>query len=222
MFRVNCILVQKKKFKIWSPSWISNLYYFSYFYSNSHLGTSNEGFKSISLSVKEQNYKIYFQDSISGSHLGFPTGMIKIFFIYKLPWYFLPKFESIGHLVQEKSSKYIFKMGMTMFWVSWHFHSGEKDQNRFSRGGHIGFWIRTILAIFYLQVAMILPTKFQINWPFGSGEDVQTRFSRWWTWQPFWILHLNAFHYFLSTSRPDISYQVFSQLAFGFWRSSSI
>ena len=34
-----------------------------------------------------------------------------------------------------------------MFRVSWHFHSGEV-LNRFSRGGHLGFQIRTILAIF--------------------------------------------------------------------------
>ena len=97
----------------WWPSWISKLYYFSYFSSNSHLGTSNEGFKSISLSVKEKNYKIYFQISIRGSHLGFPTGTIKILFIYKLARYFLPSFESIRYSVQEKSSKYIFRMGMT-------------------------------------------------------------------------------------------------------------
>ena len=88
---------------------------------------------------------------------------------YKLPWYFLPSFEPVGHSIQEKSSKYIFKIGMTMFQVCWHFHSGEEVQNRFSRGGHLGFWIRTILAILYQQVAKSLLTKFQVNWPFGSG-----------------------------------------------------
>ena len=35
-------------------------------------------------------------------------------------------------------------------------------------GGHLGFMIGTILAIFDLQVTMMLPTKFRVNWPFGS------------------------------------------------------
>ena len=52
-------------------------------------------------------------------------------------------------------------------------------------GGHLGFLIETILSIFDLQVALILPTKFQVNWLFCSGEDVQNRFSR---WQPSSIL----------------------------------
>ena len=88
----------------WSPSWISNLYYVSFFQSNSHLRTSYEGFKSIGLSVKDKNCKIHFQDSVPGSHLGFPIGTIKIFFIYKLPVprYFQPSFDSVGHSVQRR------------------------------------------------------------------------------------------------------------------------
>ena len=68
-----------------------------------------------------------------------------------------------------------------------------------------------ILAVFDLQVAPILPTKFRVNWPFGSGEEVQ-QFVKWW---PSWIFDLNDFSYFSST---DTSYQVSSQLAFGFRR----
>ena len=37
--------------------------------------------------------------------------------------------------------------------------------------GHLGFPISIILAIFYLQVTPMLPTKFGINWPFRSGEE---------------------------------------------------
>ena len=107
-----------------------------------------------------------------------------------------------------------------MFRVKWHFHSEEEVQNSFSKDGHLGFWIRTILTIFYLQVATVLSTKLRVNWPFGSG-DVQTRFTRWWLWQPFCILHRNDFRYFLSTSHPNISYQVSSQLAIRFRRNSS-
>ena len=32
------------------------------------------------------------------------------------------------------------------------------------------FVIRTILAIFNLQVTLMLPAKFQVNRPIGSGE----------------------------------------------------
>ena len=72
---------------------------------------------------------------------------------------------------------------MTLFRVNWHFHSGDDIKNRFLRGGHLGFWIRTILTCFFYPPATILPTKFRDIWPLGSGKDVQTRFSRWWQWQ---------------------------------------
>ena len=69
-----------------------------------------------------------------------------------------------------------------------------------------------ILAIFDLQVTLMLPSKFVVNWPFGSGEEVKNRFSR---WRPSWIYDRNNFSYFCSTSHPDASYQVSSQLALG-------
>ena len=34
-----------------------------------------------------------------------------------------------------------------------------------------------ILAIFDLQVALMLPSKFGVNWPFGSGEEAKKRFE---------------------------------------------
>ena len=37
-------------------------------------------------------------------------------------------------------------------------------------GGHLGYPIGTILAIFDLQVTTMLPSKFGVKWPFGSGE----------------------------------------------------
>ena len=46
------------------------------------------------------------------------------------------------------------------------------------------------------------------------------RFSRWWPWLLSWISHQNNFSYFLSTSHPDASYQVYCQLAFQFRRTS--
>ena len=43
------------------------------------------------------------------------------------------------------------------------------------RSGQLGFPIRTILAVFYLQVTPMLPTKFQVNWPFSSGEEAKKK-----------------------------------------------
>ena len=154
-----------------------------------------------------------------------------------------------------------------MFRVNWHFHSREEVQNRFSKDGHLGFWIRTILAIFiyklpryfltsfestgllvkmfkpdfpdgghgshfgfcigtsfiifYVQVALIFPTKFRVDWPLGLGEIVQNRFLRRQRWWPFWISNRHNFSNFLLTSCPDTSYQISSQLAFWFRRKSS-
>ena len=59
-------------------------------------------------------------------------------------------------------------------------------------GGHFGFLIGRILALFfYLQVILMLSTKFGVNWPFGFSS-------------------------FLSTSHPDASYQVSRQSVFLF------
>ena len=35
-----------------------------------------------------------------------------------------------------------------------------------------------VLAIFDLQVTLMLPTKFGVSWPFGSGEEAKNRFSK--------------------------------------------
>ena len=77
----------------------------------------------------------------------------------------------------------------TKFQVNWLLGLGEDLKNRFSRWPPwLPSWILigTILAIFDLQVTLMLPTKFGDNWPFGSGE-VKNRFSRWRLWWPSWI-----------------------------------
>ena len=73
------------------------------------------------------------------------------------PRCFLPSFKSIGFWVKEK---------------------GKKDFQDGHHGGHLGFPIGMILAIFDLQVTLMLPTKFGVNWPFSSGEEAKNRFSR--------------------------------------------
>ena len=119
--------------------------------------------------------------------------------MYKSPRCFLASLESTGLSVQEKKRKIDFQDGC--------------------HGGHPGFPIGMILAIFDIQVTPMLPTKFGVNWPFGSGEEAKHRFSRWLPWRPSWISDRNDFSHFLSTSHPDDSYQVTSQLAQGCRRS---
>ena len=70
----------------------------------------------------------------------------------------LPTKFQIGLLVQEKKRKIDFQDGR--------------------HGGHLGFLIGRILAIFDLQVTLMLPIEFQVSWPFGSGEETKNRFSR--------------------------------------------
>ena len=103
-----------------------------------------------------------------------------LFLIYQSPRCFLASLEATGLLVQEKKRKIDFQ-----------------------DGGHLGFPIGTILAIFDLQVTPMLPRKFGVNWLFSSGEEVKNRFSRWRPWGPSWISDRHDFSYCWSTSHPD-------------------
>ena len=75
----------------------------------------------------------------------------------------------------------------------------------FQDGGHLGFPIGTIIAIFDLQVTLKLPTKFRVNLLLGLGEEAKNRFSKWLSWRPPWISDWHNFSYFWSTSHPDAS-----------------
>ena len=101
--------------------------------------------------------------------LDFQSARFSLFLIYKSPQCFLASLEAIGLLVQ------------------------EKRKIDFQDGGHLGFPIGTILAIFDLQVTPMLPSKFGVSWPFGSGEEAKNRFSR---WRPSWISDRHDFSYF--------------------------
>ena len=131
--------------------------------------------------------------------LDFRSARFYLFLIYKLPRCFLASLESIGLSVQEKKRKIDFQDG--------------------SNGSHLGFLIGTILAIFDLQVTLMLPSKFGVNWPFVSGEEAKNRFSRWRPWRPSLISDRHDFSYFWTTGHPDASYQVSSQLTQGCRRS---
>ena len=91
-------------------------------------------------------------------------------------------------------------MPPTKFGINWLLGLGEEAKNRFSRWRPWRqSWISvtgTILAIFDLQVILMLLSKFGVNWPFGSGEKAKNRFSRWRPWRPSWISDRHDFSYF--------------------------
>ena len=111
----------------------------------------------------------------------------------------------------------------TKFQVNWLLGLGEEAKKRFSRWPP---WRPTWISnqhdfsYFDLQVTLMFPTMFGVNWPFGSREEEKNRFSRWRPWRPSMISNWNDFSYFWSTSHPDASYQVWSQLPFGVRRRS--
>ena len=120
--------------------------------------------------------------------LDFQSEQFCLYLIYNSPRCFLPSFESIGLLVQEKKRKIDFHDGshlgfmirtiLTIFdlqvtaMLQPSFKSigfsvrKKKRKTDFEDGRHLGFPIGTILAIFDQQVTQMLPTKFRVNWPF--------------------------------------------------------
>ena len=122
----------------------------------------------------------------------------------KLTWYFRLSFESIGLSIQKT------------FAID--FQDGNHDGNH---GINLWFQIGTILAIFDLQVTLILLIKFRVKWPYTSRVEVRNRFSRWWPWKPSWISECNNFRvffccFFFIYMSPNSSYQVSSHLAWRF------
>ena len=99
-------------------------------------------FESTGISVQEKKRKIDLQD---GRHLRFLIGTTLAILIYKSSRCILPIFVSIGPLVKEKRQK----------------KKKKKKKNEFQdgrHGGDFGVLIGTILAIFDLQVTLMLPT----------------------------------------------------------------
>ena len=89
--------------------------------------------------------------------LDFQSEQFYLFLIYKSPRCFLASLESFGLSVQEKKQKIDFQNGC--------------------HGGHLGFLIGTILAIFDLEVTLMLPTIFGVNWLLGLGEEAKIDFQ---------------------------------------------
>ena len=79
--------------------------------------------------------------------LDFQSAQFSLFLIYKSPRCFLASLEQLAFQFRRRSEKIDFQDG--------------------GHGGHLGFPIGTILAIFDLQVTLMLPTKYRVNWPRG-------------------------------------------------------
>ena len=90
-----------------------------------------------------------FKMAAMAAILDFRLARFSLFLIYKSPQCFLESLESIGLSVQEKKRKIDFQDG--------------------GHGGHLGFPIGMILAIFDVQVTPMLPTKYRVNLPRGVG-----------------------------------------------------
>ena len=89
-------------------------------------------------SGKKAKKKEFQEMAAMAAILDFRSKQFKPFLICKSPQCFLPSLESNGLSVQEKKRKIDFQDGCN--------------------GGQLGFLIGTILAIFALQVTLMLPT----------------------------------------------------------------
>ena len=153
--------------------------------------------------------------------MDFRSERFKLFLIYKSPQWFLPIgvnwLLGSGEEAKNRFSRWLppwisDRHDFSYFWSTSHpdasYQVWSQLSFRFRRrskkidfqdgchGGHLGFPIGTILAIFDLQVALMLPSRFGVNWPFGSGEEAKNRFSRWQPWWPSWISDRHDFSYF--------------------------
>ena len=145
-------------------------------------------------------------------------------------------FESIALLVQEKKFKNRFSRWLpqqqfgisyrnncTIFdlQVSWPFSSEEEGKYRFSRWPPS--WISNLndFSYFYINKSYrcFLPI-FKSTGPLVQENKQKKKVSRWPPWQPSWISDPHNLSYFRSTSQPNASYQVSSQMAFQFRRWS--
>ena len=109
----------------------------------------------------------------------------------------------------------------TKFRVNWPFSSEEEGKNRFSRW--LPSWISdwNDFSYFYIfkSSRCFLPIFKSADPLVQENKRKKKRVSRWPPWQPSWISDPNNLSYFRSTSRPNASYQVSSQMAFQFRRS---
>ena len=106
-------------------------------------------------------------------------------------------------------------MLLTKFQVKWPFSSEEEGKNRFSRWlpSWIFNWNHFSYFYIYKSSRYFLPI-FKSNGPLVQENKRKKEFP----WRSSWISDPNNLSYFRSTSHPNASYQVLSQMAFQFRR----
>ena len=154
-------------------------------------------FESIALLVQEKKFKTDFQNGCHSCNLRFPITTI---------W-------AISDLQ-------VTLMLPTKFRVNWPFNS-EEGKNRFSRWppSWISKWNDFSYFYIYKSSWCFLPI-FKSTGPLVQENKRKKRVSRWPPWRPSWISDPNNLSYFRSTSQPNASTQVLSQIAFQFRRRS--
>ena len=144
--------------KLWMAASLDDWHDFSYFWSTIHPNASYQVWSQLAFQFRRKGEKQIFKMAAMAAILDIRLARFKLFLIYKSPQCLLRSLESIGLSVQEKKLNIDFQDG--------------------GHGGHLGFLIRTILAVFDLQVTLMLPTKFRVKWLLGLGEEAKNRFSR--------------------------------------------
>ena len=139
----------KNRFSRWRPSWISDQHNFSYFWSTSHpmlpskFGVNWPFGSGEEVKNRFSRWRPWRPPWISDRH------EFSYFWSTSHSDASYQVVESIGLSVREKKQKIDFQ------------DSGQ--------GSHLGFAIVMILAIFDLQVTLMLPTKYRVNWPWSVG-----------------------------------------------------
>ena len=126
----------KNRFSRWPPFPIGMI--LAVFISTSHPNPSYQFSNQLALWFRKISEKKSFKMAAMMAILDFRSKQFKLFQIYKSPKCFLPSFESNDFSVQEKKRKIGFQDGR--------------------HGGHLGFLIGMTLAVFDLQVTLMLPT----------------------------------------------------------------
>ena len=127
--------------------------------------------KSIGMSVLEKKFNIDFQD---GGYVEFPRWTILAVLIYKVPWYFLPKLELIGHLGFP-----IISFFNQQVHCNPNFLLSFESTGLFAVAVIVDLRSEMILAFFLF--ATLPDTSHQVSsqLAFFFREDIQNRFSRW-------------------------------------------
>ena len=200
-FKVNWLFWSRKevqnRFSRWrpyQPSWILELNYFTSFRSTVQVVQYFQAsLESVDFSVQKK-FKTDFQDSSHGGHLGFRIWMILAIFDLQVTPLHPTVSSQLTFWLRRRSQKQIFRMdtmaAILDFWLEWF-----------------------MLFLIYKSPRCFLPS-------FKSTGLLVQKKGKIDLQDESWNSDRKDFSYFWSTSHPNASYQVSSQLGFWFRRRS--